>query len=447
MHLFRKLTGFAVLVLALLISPASLVKSSAYTQSVLYTFCSSLPCLAGAIPAGPVIEDGNILYGMTQSGGTHGAGVIYSYDLSTGTYTVLASAFGTGVLPNQPAGSLIIDTSGNLYGIAQNGGVAGGGEVFELQKPAIVGDPWVFRTVYAFCSVAGCTDGQYPDAGLTYAGASSGTKYDGTSLLFGTTSTGGADNHGTVYALQLSGSTWSEKVIRSFKGSPTDGDSPNSTMWMDGSNNLWGTTELGGSAGKGIVFKLHPRGDLWTDTWSYGRLYNFCWTNVTKCPDGSSPNGVIMDASGNLLGTTAVGGSGQQSTGNGVVFKLNNGSCTEGGTATFWCNTVLYNFCPSSGCADGSEPAGLITMDSSGNLLGTTALGGSGGGSFGGGTAFKLDTSHHETVLYNFCSATNCSDGQLPASGAILDASGNLYGTTFEGGSSRNDGVLFKIAP
>jgi len=430
MHLLRRTSALAALALTLLINPVSLGKSSAYTETVLHSLIS---------PTSPVLKDGSVLYGMTQSGGTHGAGVVFSYDLSTSTYTEL---FAFSVTTNQPAGNLIIDTSGNLYGVLQNGGgLNSGGEVFELQKPAIAGNPWVYHVVYDFCPISGCADGKTPGAGLTYAGASSGTEYDGTSLLFGTTSTGGANNHGTAYALQLSGGTWSEKVIRSFKGSPTDGDSPDSTMWMDGSNNLWGTTAFGGAAGKGIAFKLHPRGDLWTDTWSYGRLYNFCWTNVTKCPDGNHPNGVIMDASGNLLGSTLLGGSGQQSTGNGVVFKLNNGSCTEGGTATFWCNTVLYNFCPSSGCADGSEPGGLLAMDSSGNLFGTTAWGGSGGSSPFGGTAFKLNTSHTETVLYNFCSVASCTDGERPTSGVILDASGNLYGTTFFVGR------LFELTP
>jgi len=435
MHLLRKTSALAALALTLLITPVSLGKSSAYTETVLHSPVS---------PTGPVLKDGNVLYGTTQSGGTHGAGVVFSYDLSTSTYVEL---FSFSVVTNQPAGSLIIDTSGNLYGVLQNGGgLYSGGEIFELQKPAIAGNPWVYHVVYDFCTGSSCTDGKTPGAGLTYAGASSGTEYDGTSLLFGTTSSGGANNHGAVYALQLSGGTWSEKVIRSFKGSPTDGDTPSGgALWMDSSNNLWGTTNFGGSAGKGIAFKLHPRGDLWTDTWSYGRLYNFCWTNVTKCPDGNLPNGVIMDASGNLLGSTTLGGNGQQSTGNGVIFKLNNGSCTEGGTTTFWCNTVLYNFCPSSGCADGSEPGGLLAMDSSGNLFGSTTYGGSGGSSPFGGTAFKLNTSHTESVLYNFCSAGSCSDGEYPIGGVILDASGNLYGTTFRGGA--NMGVLYKLTP
>jgi len=439
MHLLRKISALAALTLALLINPALLGKSSAYTETVLHTFCP-IVCTDGASSAEPLLKDGNVLYGTTQSGGAHGAGVVFSYDLSTSTYSVL---FSFSVTTNQPAGNLIIDTSGNLYGVLQNGGANSGGEVYELQKPAMAGNPWVYHVVYDFCAVAGCTDGQTPGAGLTYAGASSGTEYDGTSLLFGTTGTGGAHNHGAVYALQLSGGIWSEKVIRSFQGSTTDGDTPNSRMWMDSSNNLWGTTAFGGSAGKGIAFKLHPGANLWTSAWSYGLLYNFCWTNVTKCPDGNRPNGVIMDASGNLLGSTELGGNGQQTTGNGVVFKLNNGSCTEGGTATFWCNTVLYNFCPSSGCADGSEPGDLLAMDSSGNLFGATAFGGSGSG----GTAFKLNTAHTETVLYNFCSAASCSDGDRPTAGVILDASGNLYGPTFVGGSSNSKGVIFQLTP
>ena len=154
-------------------------------------------------------------------------------------------------------------------------------------------------------------------------------------------------------------------------------------------------------------------------------FYNFC--SQSNCTDGSSPYAsVIADSSGNLYGTTSAGGA----YGQGTLFKINSAGH----------ETVLYSFCVQTNCTDGSQPMGDLTRDSAGNFYGTTAY----GGTQDSGTVFKLSHTGQETVLYNFCSTTACADGKTPEAGLILDSRGNLYGTTAAGGSA-NDGVVFKL--
>jgi len=159
-------------------------------------------------------------------------------------------------------------------------------------------------------------------------------------------------------------------------------------------------------------------------------LYNF-----TGSPDGASPTGsLIQDSAGNLYGTTYYGGASN----NGTVFKVDT-SGTE---------TVLYNFCSVSNCADGANPSGSLIQDSAGNLYGNAS---GGGANLFSGVVFKVDTSGTETVLYNFCSVSNCADGANPSGRLIHDSAGNLYGTTYYGGDffgcnvGSGCGVVFKL--
>lgn len=147
--------------------------------------------------------------------------------------------------------------------------------------------------------------------------------------------------------------------------------------------------------------------------------------------DGYPVSGVIRDASGNFYGTTMAGGGSQGCNGGpcGTVFKVD----------TTGTETVLYTF---QG-PDGAYPYGGVILDAQGNLYGTTFR----GGAYGYGTVFKLDTNDVETVLHSF----NGDDGKYPTSSLVQDAAGNLYGTTFEGGTggcgSAGCGVVFKITP
>ncbi|MGB9072893.1 MAG: choice-of-anchor tandem repeat GloVer-containing protein [Terriglobales bacterium] len=173
---------------------------------------------------------------------------------------------------------------------------------------------------------------------------------------------------------------------------------------------------------------------------TYDVLYTFC--SQPNCADGAVPvAGLVLDAKGNLYGTTSVGGSDQYGTcclSGGTVFEV-----TSSGT-----EKVLYNFCSQPNCADGSVPSAGLIFDKSanafkgGNLYGTTAY----AGVNGGGTVFELSPTGTEKVLYSFCSQPNCADGEGPYAGLVRDAQGNLYGTTYWGGGP-NLGTVFELTP
>ena len=226
----------------------------------------------------------------------------------------------------------------------------------------------------------------------------------------------------------------SESILESFANPSI----PFGGVIMDKGGNLYGTTALGGAygsqGGDGTVFKLTPptksRGK-WTESilWSLG--------NGT---DGNDPEaGLIMDARGNLYGTTDGGGAyGSPGSAAGTVFELMPPS-TRGGR---WTESVLWSF---GNGTDGLGPAAGLIMDASGNLYGTTRL----GGASGGGTVFELTPpstvgeAWTESILWDFGNGT---DGKQPYAGLIMDKSGNLYGTTRNGGAS-GGGTVFELTP
>jgi len=149
--------------------------------------------------------------------------------------------------------------------------------------------------------------------------------------------------------------------------------------------------------------------------------------------DGSHPlAGLIADKNGNFYSTTIYGGPNS----GGEVFKLAPPS-TPGGA---WTESVLFAFSGANGLYPyyGAKPI----FDSSGNIYGTTYL----GGASNEGVVFKVTPGGTETVLYNFCSQSGCSDGEEPGAGLVFDSSGNLYGTTPYGGPF-NQGIVFKLVP
>ena len=228
-----------------------------------------------------------------------------------------------------------------------------------------------------------------------------------------------------------------EITLHSF-GNATDGTGPNGSLISDAAGNLYGTTLNGGAyeghaVYTGTAFKLSPaKGGGWTET----ILHSFGYAS-----DGEAPSaGLISDASGNLYGTTVQGGGTEGCTGStpgcGIIFQLRP-PATKGG---HWTEAVLYRFDNGN---DGANPQGVLTLDSSGNLYGTTNTL---GGSLLSGSVFELSPrtsgDWRISVLHIFNS--NGSDGVHPTAGLTFDSSGNLYGTTYRGGSGRcvrKDGV------
>jgi uncharacterized repeat protein (TIGR03803 family) len=393
----------------------------------------------GASPEGALFRDpaGN-LYGTTYSG--KGRGVLYKVD-AAGTYTVL-HRFTGGADGENPSAGVIPGSSGNLYGVTQHGGEANQGVIYKVDASGQVTVPYSFLAK---------TDGTYPEAGvaLDSAGNLYGTTsqgglvykvdargqysilytfsnayyglgpegsltLDSTGNLYGTADVGGAAQAGTVYKLDPAGQV---ALLYSFTGG-ADGANPQAGVTFDSAGNLYGTTNLGGSAGLGVVYKLSPDGQETV-------LHTF-----TGEPDGAKPTAAVtLDAAGNLYGTAYQGGEGHcyPQSGCGVVYEID----TAGNY------TILYTF---TGGADGGGPFSGVILDAAGNLYGTTYQ-----GSLGFGVVYKLDTSGHQSALYTF---TGLADGGNPIGGLLLDATGNLYGTTANAGSpvgSYGNGVVFEL--
>ena len=362
----------------------------AQTFTVLHTFTGGQD---GQNPYYGVISDsaGN-LYGSTGEGGAFNQGTIYKLD-GAGNETLLYTF--TGGTDGAHPGRLIRDTAGNLYGATSRGGDlscfsgSGCGTIFKL---TLTGTLIVISRFSALLDVPG------PLA------------RDGAGNLYGTSQTDGTFSWGTIFRVDKNGK---KTVLHNFNARDGIG---HSGLIRDKAGNLYGTAVIGGShSNTGTLFKLAPTG-------KFAVLHTFI-----PGTDGTLPqSGVIQDPSGNLYGTTWVGGAYNL----GTVFKVD----------AVGNETLLYSF---TGVAESNPIAGVI-RDSSGNLYGTTYQ----GDYTHFGEVFKLDPNGNRTVLYTF---TGGADGRRPAAPVVRDAAGDLYGTTSEGGDFSCDplgcGVVFKITP
>ena len=266
-------------------------------------------------------------------------------------------------------------------------------------------------------------------------GLFSGLTFDAKGNLYGVTLGGGDHSQGTIFELAPGAHGWTLHTLHTFDGE--NGGSPNGGLIFDAAGNLYGTA-LGGRGLEdgGVVYEM-ARG---SGGWDFTVLYYFCVRY--HCPDGGGPqSGVVLDA-GNLYGTT--GGGGEY--GHGTAFELTLGS-------SGWEESLLYSFCSKAYCRDGWDPiAGLITEKVE-NFYGTTFS----GGSYGGGAVFWLtrgsDGGWAERVLYSFCldGPPACKDGVGPYADVVLDGSGDLYGTTEQGGGNTcgetTCGTIFELTP
>jgi uncharacterized repeat protein (TIGR03803 family) len=286
----------------------------------------------------------------------------------------------------------------------------GCGVVFELTRS---GSNWTETTLYNF---EGLKDGFGPGSGLVF---------DDAGNLFGTTPDGGSHSAGVVFELSPTKTGWKQKVIHAFTGGKDGASGSLGLLLFDAAGNLYGTSELGGHQGAGAVYKLSPGvGGMWKAK----VLYDFKGT-----PDGANPyGGLILDAAGNLYGTTYYGGE----NGMGAVFEL-----TPGPNGT-WQEILLYSF---QGGTDGSLPTTTLIFNASASTLyGTTSTGGR--PSCDCGTVFKLTLSGgnwKEKIVHFFGVGR---DGSYPNYGLTLDQAGNLYGTAPVGGNE-GQGIIFQIAP
>jgi uncharacterized repeat protein (TIGR03803 family) len=340
-----------------------------------------------------------VLYGTTVEGGTHSGGTTFALDPKTGKERVVYSFCGQQNCADgaYPLASLI-DANGVLYGTTQKGGASGNGTVFSLDPKT-----GAEQVVYSFCSQQNCADGQYPDASLI----------DENGTLYGTTQKGGSSGKGTAFS--LAPSTGAEQVLYSFcsQQNCADGQYPDASL-IDVNGTLYGTTQRGGTAGGGTVFSLDP------STGAASVLYSFC--GQQNCADGEYPLSALTDVNGTLYGTTYGGGARGS---DGTVFTLDPSTGAE---------NVLYSFCSRQNCTDGEFPYASL-IDVNGTLYGTTGY----GGVNNGGEVFSLDpASGAESVVYSFCSQSSmqyqCTDGGYPEA-SVIDVSGRLYGTTYQGGA------------
>jgi uncharacterized repeat protein (TIGR03803 family) len=317
------------------------------------------------------------------------------------------------------------------------GGVHGQGVVFKL-TPQTNGN-WTEAILHNFPSSSG--DGGGPNGGLIQ---------DRAGNWYGTTVGGGYHNTGTIFELTHRSHGWAEFPLYKFGTSNADdGYGPTAGLVMGKAGNLYGAAPRGGPTLGGAAFELTPRSGGWQET----LIDTFSQKN-----DGGGPfAGLILDTAGNLYGTTEGGGA----------YDLGTAYAVEH-TSTGWHEKVLHSF--DNNGVDGVGPGwGVLFMDNSGSLYGTTSGGGShtcfaseikaiangpGAGHFPGnaigncGTIFKLiklaDGRWKETILYNFNSGAT---GSGPGAGVVMDKTGNLYGTTIYGGSGCGCGVVYKLAP
>ena len=296
--------------------------------------------------------------------------------------------------------SLVQGFDGSFYGTNNLAGTYGGGTVFKITAGGTL------TTLYNFCAQKNCADG-----GLPIAGLAQGT--DGS--LYGTTSTGGAGEIGTVFKITPEGTL---TTLHRFDGS--DGTNPSGALAEGADGSFYGTTNTGGVSNAGTIFRITPQGALTT-------LYSFC---AVDCSSGGLPAArLIQGKDGNFYVTTNLYGA----NGDGTVFKI-----TPSGVLT-----TLYRFCAEVNCSDGGYPFGGLIQAADGNFYGTTQGGVT---SVSYGTVFKITPSGVLTTLYSFCAKANCGDGAYPDAGLVQAGDGDFYGTT-SGGGAKAWGTVFRMTP
>jgi uncharacterized repeat protein (TIGR03803 family) len=384
--------------------------------------------IPGKYPVGSLVYDGAGNYwGTTIEGGVDLQGSVFKVNVSTGAIiTVVNFDYSTSTNDNQrgafPAGALISDGAGNLWGTTPQGGVTGYGTLFKINVST-----GVITTVIDFDNSSSPADeqrGGEPDTALYN---------DGAGNLWGTTLRGGTGGgQGTIFKINIADGAID--TIADFDNTTSTSDNvrgaqPNSVLISDGAGDLWGTTMAGGRSGFGSVFELN------TFTGAVVTPFDFdASPSTTDNQRGKDPGPLTPDGAGNLWGTTS--GDGAHSFG--TVYKINLSGTTI---------TTLDDFDDSETQGDnlrGSQPFGGLASDGAGYLWGTTSV----GGISGAGTVFKVNISTGAvTAVLDFDGSQTPGDnlrGSGPAAELVSDGAGNFWGSTTAGGVG-NLGTVFKI--
>jgi uncharacterized repeat protein (TIGR03803 family) len=369
----------------------------------------------GNDPRADLIIDGSgDLLGTTEAGGKYLDGTVFEISDIDGSYapapTILVSFNNTD--GSGPVGGLFIDAAGDLLGTTEFGGADSYGTAFEIAETS-TGYASTPTTLFSF----NYTDGGYPEAGLIA---------DSVGDLFGTTGVGGPSSadDGTVFEISYNDGSYAgaPTALGSFNTDDNAGGyNPHAGLFADAAGNLLGTTAFGGAYGDGAVFEIPYVDGSYAGTPT--TLVSFAGAN------GEDPMaGLVADAAGDLFGTTNGGGA----NGDGTVFEI---PYNDGGYASAPTTLVSFNQ------TNGQAPEGDLLIDAAGNLFGTTAS----GGADGDGTVFEIpyvDGSYATTptTLFSF----DQTNGQAPEAGLVADAAGDLFGTTTEGGLD-SQGTVFEL--
>ena len=385
--------------------------SFAQTYQVIYNFSGGAD---GATPtSGVTIDAAGNFYGTTSAGGSHGLGVVYKL-LHRSSGWILTPLYSFQGVPDgsNPAARVVFGPDGALYGTTSSGGTGGGnGTVFRLTPPA------------TFCAVVFCSWSErvlYSFTGFPSDGINPQAEvvFDRSGNLYGTTVAGGTNQGGIAYEITAAGL---ESTVHNFSGD-LEGAMPYAPLTLDADGHLYGTASE--QPRFGLVYELARLGTGWIGI----GLFNFYSEDVGSTPLG----GLIFDPQGNLYGTASDGGP----NGGGVIFEL---EPSQDG----WTYHDLYDL---PGTDQG--PNSTLLRDASGDLYGTTT-----DNFYNFGEVFKLSFSGGVwtyTILHTF---TGGSDGGLPYGPLVMDTHGNLYGTAGAGGGNpaacrgQGCGVIFEITP
>jgi uncharacterized repeat protein (TIGR03803 family) len=402
---------FALCCFALWPAPKAFAITPVSTINVIYSFAGSQD--GEYTDTDLVIDSAGNLYGTSVLGGDFGSGTVFQLTPSGNgwIHTVLYS-FTSGTDGGEPYKGVTLDAQGNLYGTAVTGGTGacegGCGVAYKLTHS---GGSWNQTVIHYF---SGGDDGSGPGAGLTI---------DHQGNLYGTTPTGGANGLGVIYQLSPDANgNWKFTVIHTFTGG-TDGATGSAGRLLLHGGLLYGVATAGGVNGKGTAYELKPSH---AGEWILKTIYAF-----QGQPDAGFPYGALLFASGKLYGTTYYDGANNL----GSVYELSRTAMGK------WKEKVLYSF---QGGSDGQNSLGNLVIDAAGNLYGTTS---EGGADCSCGTIFKLTPGVHgtwtESVVHRF---QGPPDGAFAYNGMVADAAGNFYGATVHGGVS-DDGAIYEFTP